>query len=111
LDFNRIIGAEKVIKSLGLTVGIIINAFDDYSYKTSTGGNMVKEKVKAVNISERNRSALKNSTTYLKGYQKAGGKPDVWIFQRWMPYPDTTGPETNPETDMGLTKLLLEELK
>jgi len=108
MDFNRILGAEKVVKELGISSGIIINAYDDYSY---LGTNSPTEKEKAKNVVARNRSAIKNSKEYLQGYLKAGGNPDLWIFQRWMPYPDVTGPETVPETDMGLTKLLLEELK
>lgn len=30
-----------------------------------------------------------------------------WIFQRWQPYPDVTGPETVRDTDMGITCLLI----
>jgi len=108
LDFNRILGAEKVVKDLGISSGIIINAFDDPSYLAVTSQTKIE---KPKNVAVLTRSAIKNSKEYLQGYLKAGGNPDLWIFQRWMPYPDVTGPETVPETDMGLTKLLLEQLQ
>jgi hypothetical protein len=107
LDFGRIMAAEERVKSLGLDCGIIINAFDDFSY---TGANTVQEKAKARNVAERNASAVRNTLEYFDGYVAAGGEPDTWIFQRWQPYPDKTGPETVLETDMGLTKALLEQL-
>jgi len=108
LDFGRIMAAEKIIKSLGLKSGIIINAFDDFSYR---GGNMVQEKEKAQNAAERSASAVDNTLEYFDGYVAAGGNPDTWIFQRWQPYPDVTGPETERNTDMGVTRLLVNKLK
>ncbi len=107
MDFNRILGAERLLKSLGITGGMIINAFDDFSY---TGTNTVQEKEKAKNRVERNASAVKNTRIYFEGYRQAGGCPDTWIFQRWQPYPDKTGPETVLETDMGITKALLSRI-
>lgn len=106
-DFNRLIGAERQLKSLGIPGGIIINAFDDFS---QSGTNLIQEKEKARNVAERNDSAVRNTLAYLEAYRKAGGNPDTWIFQRWQPYPDTTGPETVPGTDMGLTRALLDKL-
>lgn len=111
LDFGRIIAAEKIIKSLGLECGMIINAFDDLSYGDSTSGNMVGEKEKAKNPAARSASAVENTLEYFDGYVAAGGDPDSWIFERWQPYPDKTGPETDPNTDMGVTRLLVEKLK
>ncbi len=111
LDFGRIMAAEKIIKSLGLDCGMIINAFDDLSYGDSTSGNMVGEKEKAKNPAVRSASAVANTLEYFDGYVAAGGSPDLWIFQRWQPYPDITGPETDPNTDMGVTRLLVNRLK
>jgi len=107
LDFGRIIAAEAIVKSLGLESGIIINAFDDFS---TTGVNIVQETEKAQNAAERSASAVKNTLEYFDGYVAAGGTPDIWIFQRWQPYPDVTGPETDPNTDMGIARQLLEKL-
>ncbi len=107
VDYGRIMAAERIIKSADLDVGMIINAFDDY---TKTGANMVVEKQKAKNAKSRNRSAIKNTLDYLKGYLNAGGDPDHWIFQRWQPYPFLTGPETVLESDMGLTKKCIDML-
>ncbi len=107
LDYNRILGAEKLIKTFGIDSGIIINAFDDFSY---TGINIVQEEERAPNIDERNESAVENTLRYFNGYIEAGGDPDTWIFQRWQPYPHLTGPETVLETDMGLTRVMLEKL-
>jgi len=111
LDFGRIMAAEKIIKSLGLDCGMIINAFDDLSYGDSTSGNMVGEKEKAKNPAVRSASAVANTLKYFDGYVAAGGSPDLWVFQRWQPYPDITGPETDPNTDMGVTRLLVNRLK
>jgi len=108
LDFGRILAAEKIVKSLGLDCGIIINAFDDFSY---TGVNIVQEKERAQNAAQRSASAVKNTLQYFDGYVAAGGNPDTWIFQRWQPYPDVTGPETVLETDMGITRELVLKLK
>lgn len=100
--------AEAIVKSLGLDSGIIINAFDDFSY---VGSNTVQEKEKAQNAAERSASAVDNTLEYFDGYVAAGGDPDIWIFQRWQPYPDVTGPETIRDTDMGVTRLLLGSLR
>ena len=108
LDFGRIMAAEKIVKSLGLDCGMIINAFDDSSYR---GANRVQEEEKARNASERSASAVDNTLEYFDGYVAAGGSPDTWIFQRWQPYPDATGPETVRDTDMGVTRLLVNMLK
>ena len=107
LDFGRIMAAEAVVKSLGLDSGIIINAFDDFSY---VGSNTVQEKEKAQNAAERSASAVDNTLEYFDGYVAAGGKPDTWILQRWQPYPDVTGPETVRNTDMGVARLLVNKL-
>ena len=108
LDFGRILAAEKIVRSLGLDSGIIINAFDDQSY---SGTNVQQEKERAQNAAERSASAVQNTLEYFDGYVAAGGKPDTWIFQRWQPYPDVTGPETERNTDMGVTRLLVNKLK
>ena len=108
LDFGRLMTAEKIVKSLGLNSGIIINAFDDFSY---IGSNTVQEKEKAQNAAERSASAVDNTLEYFDGYVAAGGNPDTWIFQRWQPYPDVTGPETVRDTDMGVSSLLVNKLK
>ena len=54
---------------------------------------------------------MDNTLEYFDGYVASGGQPDTWIFQRWMPYPDVTGPETDRNTDMGVTRLLIERLQ
>jgi hypothetical protein len=110
IDFGRIIKAEQILKALGIPGGIIINAFDDF---TVAGTNLVQEKQRAKNSAERSASAAKNTMAYFDGYGAAGGKPDTWILQRWQPYPDITGPETDLHTDMGIARsvvLKLEEL-
>lgn len=107
LDFGRIIAAEQIVKSLGINSGIIINAFDDFSY---VGSNTVQEKEKAQNATERSASAVDNTLKYFDGYVAGGGNPDTWIFQRWQPYPDVTGPETVRNTDMGVSRLLVDRL-
>jgi hypothetical protein len=111
LDFGRIIAAEKIVKSLGMDCGIIINAYDDFSYAVMGGSNIVQEKEKAKNAAERSASGVENTLEYFDGYVAAGGNPDTWIFQRWQPYPDVTGPETVRDTDMGVTRLLVNKLK
>lgn len=107
LDFGRIMAAEKIVKSLNIDSGMIINAFDDQSYR---GGNATVEKEKAQNPAERSASAVNNTLVYFDGYVAAGGNPDTWILQRWQPYPDVTGPETDRNTDMGVSRLLINKL-
>jgi hypothetical protein len=108
MDFNRVIGTEKIVQSQGLNSGIIITALDDYSPK---GVSYAVEKGRASNADQRCRSAYTNTLEYLDGYRAAGGNPDTWIFQRWHPYPDIIGPESDPYTDMGLTKALIQRLQ
>jgi len=108
LDFGRILAAERIVKSLDLNCGMIINAFDDQSY---SGTNFQQEKEKAQNTAERSVSAVDNTLEYFDGYVAAGGAPDIWILQRWQPYPDVTGPETVRNTDMGVSRLLMNKLK
>jgi len=110
MDFGRIMAAEKRVQSLGLDSGIIINAYDDFSYVVMGGSNTVQEKEKAQNAAERSVSAVDNTLEYFDQYVAAGGNPDAWIFQRWQPYPDVTGPETVLESDMGIAKELLNRL-
>ena len=43
LDYNRAIGAEKIIKSMGVQSGIIVNAYDDQTYAEIGGSNMVQD--------------------------------------------------------------------
>ena len=107
LDFGRIMAAEEIVKSLDIDSGMIINAFDDQSYR---GGNATLEKEKAQNPAERSASAVNNTLEYFDGYVTAGGNPDTWILQRWQPYPDITGPETVRNTDMGVARLLVNKL-
>ena len=111
LDFNRMVGAQKIIKSLQLDCGVIVNAYDDFSYAVMGGSNIVQEKETAENRAERNASGVDNTLEYFDGYVAAGGSPDTWIFQRWQPYPDVTGPETVRNTDMGVTRELVNKLK
>lgn len=107
-DYGRLLAAEAIIKNAGLDSGIIINAFDEFSYK---GSNIVQEERRADNATERSESAVVNTLEYFDGYVAAGGQPDVWILQRWQPYPDITGPETVRHSDMGITKLLIERMQ
>ena len=107
LDFGRIMAAEQIVQSLGVDSGMIINAFDDESYR---GGNATLEMQKAQNPAERSASAVDNTLEYFDGYVAAGGSPDTWILQRWQPYPDVTGPETDRNTDMGVARLLVNKL-
>jgi hypothetical protein len=107
LDFGRIMAAEQIVKSLSVDSGMIINAFDDESYR---GGNATLEKEKAQNPAERSASAVNNTLEYFDGYVAAGGNPDTWILQRWQPYPDVTGPETLRNTDMGVSRLLVNKI-
>ncbi len=107
LDFGRIMAAEEIVKSLNIDSGMIINAFDDESY---LGGNATLEKEKAQNPAERSASAVNNTLEYFDGYVAAGGNPDTWILQRWQPYPDVTGPETVRNTDMGVSRLLVNKI-
>lgn len=111
VDYGRILLAEGIIQSLEVECGIIINAYDDFSYAIMGGTNTVQESKKADNAAERSASGVDNTLEYFDGYVAAGGQPDTWIFQRWMPYPDVTGPETDRNTDMGVTRLLIERLQ
>jgi hypothetical protein len=108
LDYGRILAAEEIVQSLGLDSGMIINAFDDLSYG---GGNSVRSTEDVNNTAQRSASAVKNTLEYFDGYVAAGGDPDTWIFQRWQPFPDLTGPETIRDTDMGVSRLLVNKLK
>lgn len=98
LDYGRVLGVERHVQSRGVKAGVIVNAFHDQS-------------VKAPQPQQASREACERTRQFLAGYLAAGGKADHIVLQTWQPYPDRTGPETDPLTVVGLQRTLLQEAK
>lgn len=94
LDYGRIIGVEQCVRNLGIKTGNIINAFHD-----RTVSNPEREIA--------NQEALNNTVLFFEGYMSAGLNPDQYVLQTWQPFPDRTGPETEPGTVLHLFRELL----
>jgi len=54
------------------------------------------------------KEAAERALKYFEGYQKAGGTCDYFIFQRWQPYPIEVGSESEPYTNLGIFKSMLD---
>jgi hypothetical protein len=94
LDFGRILAVEAYAQSKGVEAGVIVNAFHDRS---------VTNPVPAV----ANRQAYENTLRFFREYMAAGGKADDIVLQTWMPYPDKTGPESEPYTVLNMDRDIL----
>jgi hypothetical protein len=94
LDCGRVLAVVEAAQARGLRAGVIVNAFHDQSVKDP-------ESLAA------SRSAIEHTRRYLEAYLAAGGKADTLVLQTWMPYPDRTGPETDPDTVLGMDRMLL----
>jgi hypothetical protein len=100
-DFGRILAVEKYVRSRGVKVGILVNAWDPGARPET----VVSDAKRASKI------AVAKTLEYFDGYRAAGGHPDQWVFERWQNYPDRTGPETDPDTDLGLLRAMLRRLE
>ncbi len=90
-DFGRIHGVERCVRSHGVKVGVIFNAFHD-------------RKGKDLSAEAASRQARDRTIAAARAYQEAGGHPDHFVLQTWHPYPDRTGPEDDPLTVLGVAR-------
>ena len=94
MNFGRILAVENYCHEKGLNVGFIApNAYFDASPQDKTAAA---------------QTAAAQCEEFFDGYLKAGGQSDYYLFQRWSKYPAETGPETDPLTNFGIFKTLLE---
>lgn len=96
-DCGRILAVEAAVRRHGVRPGVIINAFHD---------GMVANPEPA----EASRQAVANTLRFTDAYVAAGGSADHLVVQTWQPYPDRTGPETDPNTVLGLARAVLDRL-
>ena len=96
-DYGRVLAVEDKCHDLGIDTGFICtNAFHASMVYPSED-----PKAEAKSAAER---ALKYFTDYIK----AGGRSDYLLFQRWQNYPSEIGPETDPLTNFGIFKTLID---
>jgi len=101
LDYGRILKAEQVCRELGLNVGVIFNEllsgdlYDLGEYAT---------------LKEADADCALRNIEFIKGYFEAGGRPNRLIFQSWTMNPTRTGPESDPDSFMGITLRQLDEV-
>ena len=101
MDFGRILAVEDIVHAHGVKTGIIVNAFHDSHYGRATTN---PDPVAA------SRQAFRNTVEFFRGYRAAGGTSEHILFQTWQPFPDRTGPETEPFTVLYMTRELMRQL-
>ena len=99
-DYGRILKAEKICRELGLNVGVIFNdLFPEDHFEENFGG-----KSHAYDSSkEAERACAQRNIAFIKAYFEAGGHPERLIFQSWTMNPTRTGPESDPNSFLGIT--------
>jgi hypothetical protein len=95
LNFGRILAVEAYVASKGIKSGVIFNASYDKRVK-----NPVPEVA--------NREASEETLRFFNGYVASGGKADNLVIQTWQPYPDRTGPESEPFTVLSVARDILQ---
>lgn len=93
-DYGRLLAIERYVQSKGVRAGVIVNAFHD-------------RKVANPDPETADREACEHTKQFLGGYLASGGQAEDLILQTWQPYPDHTGPETDPLSVLGLHRELL----
>jgi hypothetical protein len=96
-NYGRVLMGTQIARAHGLRVGLIVTGWDD----RSRNGQPVTD------VQAASAQAAQETLAYLKGYLAAGGHPDTWVVERWEPYPQQLGPESNPDTDMGILRSVL----
>lgn len=91
LDFGRVLGVERFVQSRGVKSGVIFNAFHDTAIADP-------DPVVA------SHEACERTLEFTRGYLAAKGNSNHIVIQSWQPYPDKTGCETEPETNLGLIR-------
>lgn len=100
VDYGRFLEAERVCRKLGLKVGIIFN--------DTVWDRLYFEKGGCKTPQDADRECGLRCVEFIKGYFAAGGRPDRLCFQSWMTHPTQTGPETDPDSFMGITRRQLD---
>jgi hypothetical protein len=94
LEYGRVMAVERYVRSRGVRCGVIVNAFHDRE---------VAEPVPGI----ASREARERTLAFARGYLAAGGEADHLVIQTWQPYPDRTGPESDPDTVLGVARDVL----
>jgi hypothetical protein len=95
LDYGRVRGVESYVQSKGVHAGLIVNAFHDQSVPVTTAAKA-------------NHEAYEHTLAFYRGYLAAGGQAAQIVIQTWQPYPDTTGPESAPDTVLNIARDVLQ---
>lgn len=93
LNFARVLGVESYVQSKGVRAGVIINAFHLRGTKDPA---------------QASREAHERTLRFFREYVAAGGNADHFVIQTWHPYPDQTGPETQPHTVLNIARDVLQ---
>ena len=91
LDVGRIVAVEAYVKSRGVRSGVIFNATYDRR-NTNPQPDIV------------NREVYERTLAFFKRYISAERNADHRVLQTWQPYPDRTGPETEPFTVLNIAR-------
>ena len=91
VNYNRVLGAERIMHRHGLKTGIFLNAFAAKSLNCSAGGS----------DAECSASASERTLNYTRGYmQLPSRQSEHAVLEQWQPFPSKTGPETAEHTAM-----------
>ena len=96
--YGRILAVEALCRAQGLQTGFVAaNAFH-YPNAAVTGDDVAKASA----------SAAERTLRYFEGYMQAGGSADYLVLQRWQTYPIAVGGETEPLSNMGIFKAIID---
>lgn len=94
LDCGRILAVERAVQARGVRAGVIVNAFHDQQAPNPEPGAATAQ-------------ARANTLSFIDAYLAQGGSAQDVVVQTWQPYPDRTGPESDPNTVLGLAREVL----
>lgn len=97
LDCGRILAVERAVQSRGVRAGVIVNAFHD-------------QQAPHPDPAAATTQARANTLAFVEAYVAQGGRSDEVVVQTWQPYPDRTGPESDPNTVLGLARDVLKRV-
>ena len=93
LNYNRILGAEAIMKKHGLVSGVIANAFP-----AKVNGRCI---VGCDPTFTPSHSAVVRTLNFSRGYMAQPLRASEYaLLEQWQPVPNVTGPETVPDTGM-----------
>lgn len=94
-DVGRILAVIAAVRARGVRAGVIVNAFHDGMSPGTPAATAA-------------RQARENTLRFYRAFLGQGGDADDLVIQTWQPHPARTGPESDPDTVLGVARSILE---